>query len=66
MKSDDVREAAMSLALPFRREDVAKEPAQFLVVEVLVREARIEPETERLSAALDAKEEVEAARDGEV
>lgn len=66
MKSAEVREPAMSLTLPFRRGDVAEEPGQFLDVEALVRGARIEPATERLSAVWVAKVVVDAASDGEV
>ena len=64
MRSVEVREEAMSLALPLRLGDVCEDAAQFLEVEVLVRDARIEPAKERLSAVLVANEAVEAAREG--
>ncbi len=65
MRSVDEREPVMSVALPLRLGDVCEEAAQFLEVEELVRGARIEPATERLSADLVAKEAVEAAREGD-
>ena len=64
--SVDVRELAMSLALPFRLVCLVEEPAQFLDVEVLARGPRIEPMTERLSVAFEEKEAVETARDGDM
>ncbi len=64
--SVDVREVAMSLALPFRLGCAVEEPARFLEVEVLGRVPRIEPMMERLSVALEVKEAVETVRDGEV
>ena len=64
--SVDVRELAMSLALPFRLVCLVEEPAQFLDVEVLARGPRIEPMTERLSVAFEEKEAVETARGGDM
>lgn len=66
--SVDVRELAMSLALPFRLVCLVEEPAQFLDVEVLVlgRGPRIEPAMDGLSGVLEEKEAVERVRDGEV
>ena len=62
MRSVDEREPDMSLTFPGRRGEAVDEPVQFLDVEVDVRGPRIEPATERLSAALlVAKEAVEAA-----
>ena len=64
MRSVEEREEAMSAALPLRLGDVCEDAAQFLEVEVLVRDARIEPARERLSAVLVANEAAEAAREG--
>ena len=67
MRSVEVREEAMSLALPLRLGvGGADELGQFLEVDELFRGARIEPAMERLSAALVANEAVDAAREEEV
>lgn len=65
MRSVDVRGVVMSLTLPLRLED-GVDGGRWWEVEVLGRGPRMEPVTERLSAAFVTREALEAAREGDV